>query len=373
MSSPNSEPELSFESPAWQSTLRRLQEATGDLNNVDNKGSRPAWPKDQFDWLADAGILGWVIPEEYGGSNLSSAELNLGYEQLAAACLCTTFVLTQRNGACQRIAGCDNVELKQRLLPDLCAGKLYATVGISHLTTSRQHLGSPAVTAEQVDGGFRLNGTIPWVTAAVAADYIVTGATCDDGRQLLLALDTTLPGVSCDPPEQLLAITASQTGLVQLNNVWVSENDLIAGPVHEVMKLGIGGGTGSLTTSALAVGLSRTAIDLIRQEAEKRAELESILFSLDSDRQELTTKMWQSNSGEVDPDDPAYSSATIRQQANSLALRSTQAALTATKGRGFVQGHPAERMVREAMFFLVWSCPQPVAQAALRQFACITD
>ena len=160
---------------------------------------------------------------------------------------------------------------------------------------------------------------------------------------------------------------------MQLDNVEVPFNDLIAGPVHEVMKLGIGGGTGSLTTSALAVGLSRTAIDLIREEASKRSDLEGILDSLDQTRQELTEKMWLSNSGQVEPEDPVYSPAIIRQQANSLALRSTQAALTATKGRGFVQGHPAERMVREAMFFLVWSCPQPVAQAALREFACLNN
>jgi hypothetical protein len=39
-------------------------------------------------------------------------------------------------------------------------------------------------------------------------------------------------------------------------------------------------------------------------------------------------------------------------------LRAGQAALTASKGAGFVAGHPAERLVRESMFFLVWSCPQ---------------
>jgi hypothetical protein len=54
-------------------------------------------------------------------------------------------------------------------------------------------------------------------------------------------------------------------------------------------------------------------------------------------------------------------------------LRATQAQLAASKGAGFVRGHPAERAVREAMFFLVWSCPQPVLAAALREFACLAD
>jgi hypothetical protein len=52
-------------------------------------------------------------------------------------------------------------------------------------------------------------------------------------------------------------------------------------------------------------------------------------------------------------------------------LRAAQSYLAASKGAGFVSGHPAERAVREAMFFLVWSCPQPVVSAALREFACV--
>jgi hypothetical protein len=63
----------------------------------------------------------------------------------------------------------------------------------------------------------------------------------------------------------------------------------------------------------------------------------------------------------------------IRQRANSLVLRAAQAWLAACKGAGFVTGHPAERLVREAMFFLVWSCPQPVLAAALREFACVLE
>jgi hypothetical protein len=54
-------------------------------------------------------------------------------------------------------------------------------------------------------------------------------------------------------------------------------------------------------------------------------------------------------------------------------LRATQSLLAASKGAGFVSGHFAERAVREAMFFLVWSCPQPVVRAALREFAGVSD
>jgi hypothetical protein len=59
---------------------------------------------------------------------------------------------------------------------------------------------------------------------------------------------------------------------------------------------------------------------------------------------------------------------TIRARANSLVLRATQAALTASKGAGFLRGHPAQRWARQALFFLVWSCPRPAAEAMLASF-----
>jgi len=67
----------------------------------------------------------------------------------------------------------------------------------------------------------------------------------------------------------------------------------------------------------------------------------------------------------IDPDDRDR----LRGDATSLAIRAAQAALTAAKGAGFVRGHPAERLVRESLFFLVWSCPPAVAASMLCEFA----
>ena len=59
----------------------------------------------------------------------------------------------------------------------------------------------------------------------------------------------------------------------------------------------------------------------------------------------------------------------LRATATSLVIRAAQAALTASKGAGFVTGHPAERLAREAHFFLVWSCPEAVSAAVMCELA----
>ena len=151
--------------------FEKLAELSGGLD------ARQEWPALQFELLAQQGVLGWVIPAEYGGSSIGQQKLLAGYVDLAEACLTTTFVLTQRNGACQRIAASSNDWLKAELLPWLARGELFSTVGISHLTTSRQHLRLPAVQVAEETGGYRFCGDVPWVTGAAHADYLVTGGT----------------------------------------------------------------------------------------------------------------------------------------------------------------------------------------------------
>jgi alkylation response protein AidB-like acyl-CoA dehydrogenase len=61
----------------------------------------------------------------------------------------------------------------------------------------------------------------------------------------------------------------------------------------------------------------------------------------------------------------AEAAARLRAQANALVLHVTQTALAAAKGSGFVRSHPAQRWARQALFFLVWSCPRPALEGTL--------
>jgi alkylation response protein AidB-like acyl-CoA dehydrogenase len=349
---------------ALRSVCSQLEELSSALADVED------WPAHQLQLLAEAGILGWEIPEEFGGREIGSSAMLAAFEELAAACLTTTFVLTQRAAACLRIVASSNQDVKAELLPPLCRGETFATVGISHLTTSRQHLAKPAVSAIETDDGFLLSGTVPWVTGAPAAANIVTGGTLADGRQVLMAVPTSLPGVTVHEPMRLLALSASQTATVSLDEVRVPRRQLLAGPIEQVMKQS-GGGAGSFTTSALALGLTRGVLRRLAHEAERRPDLLPIEQALEGERREAADDLHAAAAGQDGPSPSPATAELVRQKANSLVLRTAQAYLAASKGAGFVTGHPAERAVREAMFFLVWSCPQPVVSAALREFACV--
>jgi alkylation response protein AidB-like acyl-CoA dehydrogenase len=329
-----------------------------------------AWPAEQFAHLAQAGVLGWFIPEEFGGIPVSGDDRLIGYEELSTACLTTAFILTQRNGACQRIANSQNESLKARLLPALAGGQTFATVGISHLTTSRQHVRTPAVQVELQGNTLQVNGLIPWVTGAPFAQHIVTGGVCPDGRQVLIALPTDAAGVSIQPHARLLALTASHTATVEVQQTRLSSDFLLAGPVENVMQSGVGAGTGGLTTSVLALGLAQRCLNLIETQAGMRADIRPVAEPFAAEVGQLRTDLFQAAKEEDISPGKTLPAAVIRQRANSLALRMSQATLAISKGAGYVTGHPAELAVREALFFLVWSCPQPVVNEYLRELSC---
>jgi alkylation response protein AidB-like acyl-CoA dehydrogenase len=344
----------------------RLAEMASELDRA------PRWPAEQLRLCADYGVYEWFIRAHLGGQGWNEEQIVRGYLALSAACLTTTFIITQRTGACRRIEGSENEPLKQRLLPKLAEGKMFATVGISHLTTSRRHLAKPVLTAEAISGGFRLQGMAPWVTGGAAADVVVLAATlaedAGDDRQLLIAVPTDLAGLTIPEALPLVGVSASATGPVRLDRVEVPNEWLIAGPVRHVMASGVGASTGGLETSTLAIGLAEAAIGFLEDEASRRADLQQPVNALRMEHARLRDDLLAAAIG-----DSHGSKEVVRQRANSIVLRATQAALSAAKGSGYVIGHPAGRWCREALFFLVWSCPQQVAAANLCELAGIQD
>jgi alkylation response protein AidB-like acyl-CoA dehydrogenase len=325
---------------------------------------RTEWPAAGLELCADYGVYRWFLPPTCGGLAWSEADLVRGYLSLSAASLVVTFILTQRSGACSRIVASDNLAVQNRWLPPLADGSAFATLGISHLTTSRRHLAQPVLTARQEGSDFILDGYSPWVTGAEAADLVVLGATLADGRQILAAVETDLAGISTPQPPRLVGLSASATGEVRLSNVRIPGDWLLQGPMENVMAAGKGAGTGGLQTSTLAVGLSTAAIDFLESESQKRPDLSGPAAELRREAQTLTDNLLSLAAGHA-----VCSNEDLRTRANSLVLRATQSALGAAKGSGYVVGHPAGRWCREALFFLVWSCPQAVLSANLCELA----
>lgn len=345
-----------------------LDELCQELRLLADTVDDGSWPEKQLELCGGYGVYRWFLSPAWGGLDWEYRDVVEGYMRLAASCLTTTFILTQRTGACRRIASSENNWVKEQVLPALASGEMFASVGISHLTTSRRHLKKPVLRARETADGFILDGFSPWVTGGIHCDYVVTGATLDDGRQLLAAVPLALAGVKAGDYAQLVGLTGSHTGPVHFEQALVERQFVLDGPVENVMAQGTGARTGGLETSSLAVGLASAAIAFLEKESQQREDLAEAASNLRGECDKLNKAVRKIASGSQ-----VCSNEQLRTRANSLALRASQAALTAAKGTGYMVGHDAGRWCREALFFLVWSCPQPVSHAALCELAWIAE
>ncbi len=350
------------EPDADESAIEGLVASLGVLDGLE--ADLTAWPARLWSALEDAGATRWSLAREFGGLECPRPLLVERYARLATGSLTAVFILSQHDAAVRRLAAAEANPIARRSLELVGSGQAFPTVGISHLTTSRR-LGLRPVVAIETDRGYRLDGTIPWVTAAARADFLVTAAALDDGRHFLVGLPSDRAGVTVRPPFDLAALQASGTTEVLLEGVMVEAEELLAGPAHDLAAQPGAVGTAGLETSALALGQARSALIALDSLAADRADLLPPLDAL-VDQWRIA---WDQLIAQARGEAGLVSASDIRATANNLVLRSTQAYLTARKGSGFLRSDPAQRWARQALFFLVWSCPTPVAQAALREMA----
>jgi alkylation response protein AidB-like acyl-CoA dehydrogenase len=333
--------------------LARLEAAIAAC--AERSADEGPWRSGAMAHLASSGALAGFVPEAHGGTAAGEPALLTLFSAIAARCLTTALALSQWASAVRIIAG-GSTAARELLLPNLARGRTFTTVGVSQLTTSRLHLGTPALAATRDGDSWRLDGICPWVTGADACDTIVTGAVGPDGGQMFFVVPTSVAGLAIDPPLQMLALSGSRTTCVRFSGV---------PPLVTIAPAGGGLRTGGLATTALAVGATRASIALLAREAAARAPLEPVVAGLAAECDGIAGRLLRAACEGIDP----AGRDALRGDAHGLVVRAAQAALTASKGAGYVQGHPAERLVRESLFFLVWSCPQSVSAAALCDLA----
>jgi alkylation response protein AidB-like acyl-CoA dehydrogenase len=312
-----------------------------------------AWPAEDLAELASIGAMRWYPKRIFGGEELDPLELHRRYQRIASASLATALVLSQRDSAVGFLEGALDAPCSETLSRALAAGEIFSTIGIAQLTTSRQG-GAPALIAHSTAGGYRITGNIPWSTGAGKSQYVIAGATLSDGKQILFAMPTDVTGVRVNPPPPLVALAASWTTNIDCDDALIEDRWVLRGPVERALA---GRSRGVPNGQAfLAMGLCEGALQLIaaHDSAVGRSTFTRFEAQLAALENEVLTLC-----GAEGPE-AAAAAPRIRARCTALAGRITHAAVALYKGNALRLDHPAQRMAREAMFLLVWSCPDPV-------------
>lgn len=332
--------------------------------------------RENFAALASAGLFGIAAPIAYGGSDVSPTVQRDCTRILASYCGVTTFTLAQHYGPTRMIAGAPNGRLKECLLADMAAGRRPCGISFAHL----RRPGPPVLRAEAVDGGLRINGTAPWVTGWELMRHFVFGATLPDGSFVYfwspadraefseLFEDEQVPAYAgafrASAPLPLCAMNASGTVEVQLEDWFVPEAHRLSLSNRETMQRN--DRSGVLGATSLALGCAWGSVRRLSETAERRA-VPAILRAANSFRAEYDLLAAQVESGmrQVSPPMDFEKAVGLRSWCIEFGVRAAHALVASCSGAANMATHPAQRLLREAMFYTVQAQTQEVMDATL--------
>ncbi|HEY1428890.1 MAG TPA: acyl-CoA dehydrogenase family protein, partial [Candidatus Tumulicola sp.] len=130
------------------------------------------FPRDLYTKLTDAGIMGIIVPEEYGGIGADYVSYALAIEELARVDAGTAVTVSVHSMICAAVARLGNDEQKQRWLPKLATGDTIAGFALTE-SDAGSDAASLRSTAKKTSDGYVLNGRKQWCTNGSYCDVVM--------------------------------------------------------------------------------------------------------------------------------------------------------------------------------------------------------
>jgi isovaleryl-CoA dehydrogenase len=321
------------------------------------------FPHEAWTRAIDLGLLGITAPEDVGGAGLGLTELCIVGEELATVCMSTAITLLHQSAM---VVDClvrnATAEQNERLLPSLVDG-----TKIGCLAMTEPEAGSDVMSmrtqAVPVRGGWLLSGSKIFITNAPVADvalvYAKTGPI--EGRQIgLFVLDASSNGYRRGKKLEKMGWRGSPTGEIAFEECFVAEDCLIGadGGGLEVLRSGLD--SERVLLGALALGLSRGALNLATQYARERrqfgkpighfqliqAKLADMYVGIETGRALVYELAEEIDAGKHNSSGARAAAAKLH--CADVAMRTTTEAVQVFGGYGYTREYPVERYMRDA-------------------------
>jgi len=294
-------------------------------------------PAEHLRLLADEGFYGVAAPVDEGGLGVEDMA-TAGYllETLAGGCLATTLVWMQHHGAVLATAFSDKPSLRERWLSPLARGQRRAGLALAGLRPGRD-----ALRVRIVDGGYALDGAVPWVSGWDMIDTILLGARDADDLIHFFLLDATVSTTLAAELLDLVAMRASRTVTLHFADHFVAGDRLL--DTQPFAEWASGEAAGSALNGFLALGVTSRCCRLLgpTELDDELVAARGLLLAADAEKT------------------PA-----ARAVASELALRAAARLVVQTGSRAVLRGVAPERLLREAGALLVFGS-RPLIRDAL--------
>ncbi len=253
--------------------------------------------------MGELGLLGMIVPAEWGGSYTDYVAYALAVEEIAAGCAsCATLMSVHNSVGCGPILNYGTDAQRDRWLRELASGRM---IGAFCLTEPQAGSEANNLRTRAVlrDGQWVLNGTKQFVTNGSRAGVAIVFAMTDpeQGKRGLSAfiVPTDTPGFNVGKPEKKLGIRASDTCPITLENCAIPEENLL-GERGEGLKIALSNLEGGrIGIAAQAVGIARAAFDKACRYAAERTQFGKPIKEHQAIQQKLADMATQLNAARL--------------------------------------------------------------------------
>jgi short/branched chain acyl-CoA dehydrogenase len=309
--------------------------------------------------LAELGLMGMTIPEEYGGAGADTVSYAIAVEELTRVDSSVAITLAAHHSlGTLPIFTFGSEEQKQEWLPDLASGKKLAAFGLTE-PDAGSDAGATRTHAELRDDRWVVNGSKIFITNAgtdITACVTITARTGDDEISNIIVPNGT-PGYEISKPMKKLGWRASDTRELSFKDVAVPDGNLLGPLGHGFQQfLEILDG-GRISVAAMGVGLAQGAYDLAYAYAQERKQfgqpiskfqavqfkLADMATELEAGRNLVYKAAWLKDQGR----DFALAAAQAKLYTGELSNRAVNWALQIHGGYGYMDEYPISRLYRD--------------------------
>jgi alkylation response protein AidB-like acyl-CoA dehydrogenase len=368
--------ELDDDTQLLQRTVRdfALQEVRPVAEELDRTKAFP------YELVAKMGELGWMgipFPEEYGGAGGTSLQYAIAVEELTRIDSSVAITMCAHTSlGTQPVHLFGSEDQKQRLLPDLTAGRRLGAFGLTE-----PEAGSDAgntKTRATLDGGvWTINGAKQFITNAGTeiSGHVAITALTGEGEISNLIVENATPGYEAGEPYRKMGWNASDTRPLTFTDCQVPEENLLgprgAGFKQFLHVLDIG----RIGVSAMGIGLAQGALDEALAYAKERrafgqpiSKFQAIQAKLADISARLEAARLLTYKAAVLKDlgrNFTLTAAQAKLESGRLAVRATEEAVQIHGGYGYIEEYPVCRFYRDAKILTIGEGTDEVQQMVI--------
>jgi butyryl-CoA dehydrogenase len=320
------------------------------------------FPEELVRKMADLGLMGVAVPEEYGGAGMDNICYVIAMEEIARACASTSVILSVNNSlACDPILKFGSEEQKRGTLVPLASGRHLGCFGLTE-PGAGSDAGSQKTTAIREGSRYIVNGTKNFITNAPHADTCILFAMTDKGKGhkgiTAFILDMKAKGITIGKNEKKLGISASATASIILEDVEIPEENRLAneGDGFKVAMHTLDGGR--IGIAAQAIGIARASLEDALAYARERKQFGQPIANFQAIQWMLADMATEIDASRL----LAYRAAWLKDRnarhskessmaklyASETAMRASVKGIQIHGGYGYIKEYPAERHFRDA-------------------------